>query len=135
MRSVQPVLHLQTRHLGEITQVSREHRGVEFERDTRDTQIHRSDADTDASQSVKVISGLRRPWQEEPLRKLVETVLELFVGSDSSILLPMGLYRAEPTFEDFLCGNYAEEGILTCALDSRSQTGTLKGLSQSILSI
>ena len=86
-RSVQPVLHAKTRHLAEVGEVAREQGAVKGERDTRDAEVHRSDADTPGAKFVENVSARLDPRESEPFGETLHALLELRISLNAAIRL------------------------------------------------
>ena len=104
MESIQPVLHLQTGNLREIHEVSRQHRGVVFQRDAGDAQVHCEDLELEISQAIKDVGGVVRPAKDRSVGKLFQASLKLRVGINKAVLESV-LNRMEPAFAALLGGD------------------------------
>ncbi len=124
MRSIQPVLHPQPRHLLEVHQISCEQGRVVFQCDAGDTEVQGADPNFPLWQAVKNIGGIWRPWQKKPLRQTRQRLLKIAIRANTPVHLPVRANLSKPAFESFLRRNHSQESIVFSRHEAISQTLT-----------
>lgn len=109
---IQPVLNSQGGDLHEIDEVSSEDCGAVFESDGCDAHVKRADSELGGFQAVKDVGGICAPWKTCPSLQVGKAVLELSIGADATIQLPMWLNFSEPAFKHLLRSDDREKAVI-----------------------